>query len=259
MLPGVETTTLALVAAIVAFGGLVKGLVGFGYGIAGTALLSTVLEPATAVVVMILPALAANLSLLRELDREGLRSCVREFWPYVTAAAVGTLVGMALLEAVPRRALALALGLLTLGYVASEQPFVPLPGRTGFEAVCRLPGASVKAVLGVLSGATFGASNVGVQVVAYLDTLDLDRSTFVGVLAMVLVGVSVVRVAAAFALGLYGGGALSLSVLAVVPGLLGVSVGGLGRRYVPDRALTAGTFLLLAVVGFRLTGRGLGL
>ena len=258
MLGGVEPSTLALVVAIVAFGGVVKGLAGFGYGIAGTALLATVLDPATAVVVMILPTLAANLSLLRELDRAGLRSCLRRFWPYLGAAVVGTLLGMALLDSIPRRALALALGLLTLGYVTTKQPYLTVPGRARFDAFCRLPGAPVKAVLGLLSGITFGASNVGVQVVAYLDTLDLDRSTFVGVLAMVLVGVSGVRVAAAFALGLYGAGSLSLSVLAVVPGLVGVTLGGAGRTRVPDRYLTAGTLLLLGVVGLRLTAAGTG-
>jgi hypothetical protein len=65
-------------------------------------------------------------------------------------------------------------------------------------------------------------------------------------------------VAAAFALGLYGAGSLSLSVLAVVPGLVGVTLGGIGRTRVPDRYLTGGTFLLLGVVGIRLTATGMG-
>lgn len=54
----------------------------------------------------------------------------------------------------------------------------------------------------------FGASNIAVQVVADLDRLDRDRATSVGVLAMVLVGISTVRVGAAWTLGLYGSGSL---------------------------------------------------
>lgn len=40
----------------------------------------------------------------------------------------------------------------------------------------------------------FGSSNVAVQVVAYHDSLSLDRHTFVGVLAMILVGISSLRI-----------------------------------------------------------------
>jgi uncharacterized membrane protein YfcA len=254
-----DLVSLLLVVGIVAFGGLVKGLAGFGYGIAGTALLAMVLEPATAVVVMILPTLTANLSLLRELDRESIRSCLISFGPYLGAALVGTLTGMALLESIPQQMLALALGLLTLGYTITKQSSVTVPGRGRFDAFCRLPGPSVKMTVGFVSGAIFGASNVGVQMVAYLDTLDLKRATFVGVLAMILVGVSGARIAAAFGLGLYGSGALSLSVLAVVPGLVGVAIGGVGRTYISEQYLQLGTIALLVVIGVRLTTKGFGL
>jgi uncharacterized membrane protein YfcA len=259
MAVGVPTETLLVVAGVVAFGGLIKGVAGFGYGVASTAILATVLSPTTAVVVMILPALAANASLMGELDGEGLRSCITRFWPYLGAALVGTLLGMAVLDAIPRGPLALALGTLTLGYVLLKQPYVALPGADRAAAVCLRPGGGVKASLGFVSGVVFGASNVGVQVVAYLDTLDLDRSTFVGVLAMVLVGISMVRVVTAFALGLYGGSALPLSVAAVVPGLVGVRLGTSVRRFVPERAQTRGTLALLAVIGARLTATGFGL
>jgi hypothetical protein len=76
---------------------------------------------------------------------------------------------------------------------------------------------------GLLSGLVFGASNVGVQVVAYLKSLDLDHATFVGVVAMVFLGISSVRVVAAGVLGLYEDGSLlALSTVAAAPGLVGV-------------------------------------
>jgi hypothetical protein len=78
---GVPTGTLLVVAGIVASWALTRGVAGFGYGVASTAILATVLSPATAVVVVILPALAANASLLGELDREGLRSCAERSGP----------------------------------------------------------------------------------------------------------------------------------------------------------------------------------
>lgn len=254
---GVATDTLALVLVVLVAGGLVVGVAGFGGAILWTAGLATLLDPATAVVVVILPMLATNVQLVGELDRGSLSACVERFWPYVLAAVVGTLLGMALLNRIPAAVLALGLGMLTAGYVLGTQPYVTVPGRATFGDRCFRPTVRWKAALGLGSGVVFGASNVAVQVVAYLDALDLDRSTFVGVLALILVGVSVVRVAAAWLLGLYDApGALPLSVLGVVPGMVGVAAGQRLRPRIPARYQTAGTLLLLSVIAVRLTVTG---
>lgn len=257
---GFEPPMLALVFGVVFAGGLVKGVAGFGYAITSTAVLATLLDPSVAVVVMILPMLVANLRLVGDLGVAALRSCVRRFWPYVSAAAVGTLAGMSLLGRIPRGALLFGLGAFTLAFVAVSQPYVTLPGGDRFRAVCFTEGDAAKVGLGLVSGAVFGATNVGVQVVAYLDTLDLDRRTFAGVLSMVLVGVSAVRVAAAWRLGLYGGdGAVFASAAAAVPGLVGVSAGRQVRAALPERLTTAGALALLGVIGGRLLLAGAGL
>ena len=253
----VATPLLPLVFGIVFVGGLVVGIAGFGYALVATAGLAAVLDPSDAVVLMVIPVLAANVSLTRELDRDGLRSCVRRFWPYVLAAVVGTLVGMAVLRQVPTAGLALALGLFTLAYVVLAQDQVAIPGRDRVATWCFRDRTAAKVGLGLVSGFIFGASNVGVQVVAYLDRLELDRSTFVGVLAMILVGVSGMRVVAAAWLGLYGsGGLVLLSVAAVVPGLVGVELGRRVRPRIPVRYQTGGVYLLLMVIGVRLTMAG---
>ena len=255
---GVGAATVATVLAVLFVGGVVMGIAGFGYALVGTATLAALLDPATAVVVMILPMLATNVQLLTELDRESLSTCFARFRPYLAAAIVGTLLGMVLLDRIPSDVLALGLGVLTLGYVGLTQPYVTVPGRAAATDYCFRPTGPAKAALGFASGVVFGASNVAVQTVAYLDSLELDRSTFVGVLAMVLVGISVVRVAAAWLLGLYDApGALSLSLLGIVPGLVGVAAGQRVRSSVPERARTAGTLLLLGVIGVRLTAKGL--
>lgn len=256
-MPALTTTTLGIVAAVVLFGGLVKGTVGFGYAIASTAILATFLDPSTAVVLMILPMLAANLSLLGELRRDELASCIARFWPYVLAAMVGTVLGMLALEAVPAAELTLGLGLFTLAYVLTKQPWVSLPGERWVTETCFTTGLLAKTGLGFLSGVVFGVSNVGVQVVAYLDSLSLDRSTFVGVLAMILVGISGLRVGVAWGLGLYGtGGLLGYSALLALPGVGGVVLGGRLRAHLPERAQLGGVILLLTVIGVRLLSSG---
>lgn len=254
---GVPPATLAVVLGVLLVGGLVMGVAGFGYAVVGTTTLALVLDPATAVVVMILPMLATNVQLVTELDADALVSCARRFWPYVAAATVGTLLGMGLLARIPTAPFALGLGLLTALYVLGRQPYVAVPGEAALRDVCFRTGAGAEGALGFASGLVFGASNVAVQVVAYLDSLDLDRSTFVGVLAMVLVGISTLRVAAAWYLGLYdAAGALPLSVTGIVPGVVGVAVGRRARGRVPERYRTAGTLLLLGVIAARLTLSG---
>lgn len=257
MVAGYSASLLALVFAVVLFGGLVKGLVGFGYAIASTAILATVLGPTTAVVAMILPTMVANLALLGELDADGLRTCVARFWPFVGAAMVGTLGGMLALADVPRSLLALSLGGFTLGYALVQQDYVALPGESVVARRCFTEGTGAKVGLGLVSGAIFGAGNVAVQVVAYLDNLSLDRSTFASVLAMILVGISAVRVGVAWTLGLYEAGSVfALSVLAVLPGFAGVFLGRRLRNFAPARLLDAGVAVLLAAVGVRLLVAG---
>jgi len=112
-------------------------------------------------------------------------------------------------------------------------------------------------LLGFLSGIVFGASNVGVQVVAYLRTLSLDRSTFVGVVAVVFLGIGIVRVGAAWTFGLYGSPAvLALSVAAAVPGLVGVALGRRLRSTIPRCVQELVVYLLLAVIGGTLVRSG---
>jgi hypothetical protein len=249
----------AVIFAVVFAGGLVTGATGFGFAIVATASLASLFEPQTAVVVVIIPILAANFSLVRELDRRALASCVSRFWSFVAGAVLGTVAGMVALSAIPAGPLVLALGLFTLLYVAVAQPWVELPGEAWVDEFCLVETHSRKGFLGAVAGAVFGASNVGVQVVAYLESLDLDHRTFVGVVAMIFLGVGLVRVVAAWLLGLYGSSALvSVSVAAAVPGLVGVAAGKHLRDRIDPRTRDAVVYLLLAVIGAKLAADGAG-
>lgn len=248
----------ALIAAVVFAGGFVTGVTGFGYAIFATATLASVLDPQTAVVIVIIPFLAANVSLVRELDRSGLRSCARRFWPFVAAAAAGTVAGMIGLARVSPAPLAAGLGLFTLAYVAIEQTWLAVPGQAWLAEVCVGESRPKKAVLGLVSGAVFGATNAGVQVIAYLEAFDLDHSTFAGVVAMMFLGIGGVRVAVAWWLGLYDSTDLVvLSTFAAVPGLVGVVTGKRLRPRISPAQRDGAVYVLLSVIGAKLLGDGL--
>ena len=110
--------------------------------------LATVIDPATAVVFMIIPILAVNLSLVCDLTRDELRTCSRRFGPLIGVALVGTVVGMAVLSRIPTGPLRVGLGVLTLGFVATAQRRIPPQcGRQvgSVRSLKRMLGCSVSA------------------------------------------------------------------------------------------------------------------
>lgn len=255
-----DLLTLALVVLVVVLlAGLVNGIAGFGFALLSTAALATVLDPATAVVFVILPILVVNLTLASELESQDLRTCGRRFWPLLGAALVGTIVGMAALERIPAAPLRFGLGLLTLGYVALTQPVVPVPGLASTRETCFVERPAAMVGVGAISGVIFGATNVGVQLVAYLRSCDLRHGLFVGVVAVVFLGLNAVRVGLAGLLGLYPSLAVvGLSLGAALPALLGAR---LGARLRPGIATEHREWLVLALlglVGARLVLGGLG-
>ena len=71
MILGVSLELFVLIGIILFIGGLVTGVTGFGYALISTTTLAVVLDPRTAVVLMIIPVIIANLTLVGELDRTG--------------------------------------------------------------------------------------------------------------------------------------------------------------------------------------------
>jgi uncharacterized membrane protein YfcA len=250
---------VGLLFVIVVISGMVNGLAGFGFAVVGTMALATVVDPAAAVVLMIIPMLAANITLVSELSTEELRSCGRRFGPLVVSALIGTIVGMIVLDSLPGGPLRIGLGLITLGFVASQQQAVALPSF-GTEGGSTLSSSPAMVAIGGVSGLLFGATNVGVQLVAYLRSQDLSHGLFVGVVAMVFVGINVLRVGAAGVLGLYPSlTVFGLSVVAAVPAVGGVALGSRLRSRVSSQLRRRLVLGLLTVIGIRLLLGGLGI
>ncbi|QCC47966.1 sulfite exporter TauE/SafE family protein [Halobellus limi] len=260
MTPTLTLTLVAAVTLVVVVAGATNGLAGFGFAVVGTMALATVIDPATAVVFMIVPILAVNVSLVRDLSSEELRTCSRRFWPLIAAALVGTVVGMAALDSVPEAPLRVGLGLLSLGFVLTAQRRFPLPPwlAVGDSDAGRTPLSM--AGVGAVSGLLFGGTNVGVQLIAYLRSFDLSHGLFVGVVALVFLGLNGIRVILAAALGLYPSATVAgASVVAVVPAVAGVAIGKRLRSAVGERPRRVLVLGLLTLVGVRLVTGGLGI
>jgi len=250
----------ATIALVVGVAGAVNGVAGFGFAVVGTMVLAATLDPATAVAFMIVPMFAVNLALVGDLSRAELRTCGKRFAPLLVAALVGTILGMTLLDRLPGAPLRILLGLVSLGFVAANQRVFSLPALpvASDREVADAP--LVMAAVGAASGVLFGATNVGVQLVAFVRSFDLSHGLFVGVVALVFVGINGLRVGAAAALGLYPDLGLALaSAAAAVPAVAGVAVGKRLRERVSERLRRAVVLGLLTVIGVRLVLGGAGI
>ena len=256
---GPSPVFVAGIAAVILVAGAVNGLAGFGFALVGTMALASVVDPATAVVFMILPVMAVNLSLARDLSADQLRTCGRRFGPLVAAALVGAVAGMAVLQRLPQAPLKLGLGLVTLAFVATAQRAVTIPGLAATRDRCFVETGPAMTGVGAVSGLLFGGTNVGVQVVAYVRSCDLSHGLFVGVVAMVFLGLNGVRVAAAGALGLYPGlDVVAASAIAAVPAVAGVAVGKRLRFRASESRRRAVVLGLQTAIGVRLLLAGAG-
>lgn len=251
---------IGLLVVSVFTAGAINGIAGFGFAIVGTMVLATVINPATAVVFMIVPILSVNLSLVRDLSSAELLTCGRRFGLLILAALVGTILGMLVLERVPEAPLRIGLGLLSIAFVASVQETIEIPGLERAKEGCFVESRLAMIGVGGASGLIFGGTNVGVQLIAYLRSCDLTHGVFVGVVAMVFLGLNAIRVGAAGVLGLYPSRTVAgLSLAAAIPAIAGVAVGKRLRNNVGGRQRRAVVLGLLTVIGIRLFLGGLGL
>jgi uncharacterized membrane protein YfcA len=258
--PTLTPVLAGAVFVVVLVAGALNGVAGFGFALVGTMALATVVDPATAVVFMILPILSVNLALVRELSVAQLRTCGRRFGPLVAAALVGTVVGLLALDVVPTGPLRVGLGVVSLAFVVNAQEAVTVPGVERAKEGCFVESTPAMVAVGGLSGVLFGGTNVGVQFIAYVRSCDLSHGLFVGVVAMVFLGLNGVRVLAAGALGLYPNATVFLaSAAAALPAVAGVAVGSRLRDAVSERRRRAAVLGLLTVVGVRLVLGGLGI
>jgi uncharacterized membrane protein YfcA len=257
---GLSPTIIVGIVAVVLVAGAVNGLAGFGFALVGTMALATAMDPATAVVFMIAPILAVNLSLVRDLSVSELQTCASRFAPLMLAALVGTLLGLVALDRVDQGPLKVGLGMVSLAFVATAQRTVSVPGLDRAREGCFVETTPAMIGVGGVSGVLFGGTNVGVQLIAYIRSCDLSHGVFVGVVAMVFVGLNGIRIGAAAALGLYPNSTIVVaSVAAALPAIVGVGVGKRLRSTVDERHRRAGVLGLLFVIGVRLVLGGLGI
>lgn len=227
--------------------GLVKGITGMGLPTVAMGLLGTVMPPASAAAILVIPSFVTNVWQL--FSGPSVVPLVRRLWPMVLCIFLGTIVGSALLVRVDPVWSGFGLGVALIVYA-------------GYALVA--PAFSVSAllerwlspVIGLITGVVTGATGVFVMpAVPYLSSLNMNREELVQAL-----GLSFTISTVALAVGLVVHGAfqvsqLGTSAMAIIPALIGMWAGQYVRMRISPKRFRQCFLLFLVLLGLELGAR----
>jgi uncharacterized protein len=235
------TSTWILIGGTFLLAGLVKGVIGMGLPTVAMGLLALALPPAEAAALLVVPSLVTNVWQLLAGPRFG--ALARRLWPMMAGVFVGTVAGAGVLAS--DRA---GLASIGLGVALAIYAIVGLAGLKMAIAARRESwlGPAVGAATGLVTGAT---GVFVIPAVPYLQAIGLERDELMQALGL---SFTVSTIALAFGLlrvDAWHPGSIWLSVLALVPALLGMQVGQMLRL-----RIAAPTFRRVFFAGLLLLG-----
>lgn len=227
--------------------GLVKGVTGMGLPTVAMGLLGTVMPPAEAAAMLVIPSFVTNAWQL--LAGPATTRLLSRLWPMMLGILIGTVAGSALLVRVNPLLSGLGLGTALMVYAAYAllSPALSVPPRLE---------RWLSPVIGLVTGVITGATGVFVMpAVPFLQALRLDRDELVQAL-----GLSFTVSTVALALGLVTHGAfrleqLGLSATAIIPALAGMWLGQTVRVRITPKLFRQCFLLFLALLGLELASR----
>nr|WP_288355128.1 sulfite exporter TauE/SafE family protein [uncultured Pseudomonas sp.] len=229
--------------------GLVKGVTGMGLPTVAMGLLGTVMAPAAAAAILVVPSFVTNLWQL--FSGPALAPLLRRLWPMMLCIVLGTLAASTLLVVATPLWSGFWLGIALIVYAlyALLAPALRVSARLE---------RWLSPVVGLATGVVTGATGVFVMpAVPYLGSLNLSRDELVQAL-----GLSFSVSTLALAIGLYWHGAFQVSQLgtstaAIVPALLGMWLGQRLRARISPVRFRQCFMAFLILLGLELAARPL--
>ncbi|MPS69829.1 MULTISPECIES: sulfite exporter TauE/SafE family protein [Novosphingobium] len=240
-----------IVAIIVTFfaAGVVKGVTGMGLPTVAMGVLGSLLSPLEAAALLLVPSFVTNVWQLLAGPRFGM--LIRRLWPMMLTILVGTVFGSMLLTGGRTDLATVSLGVILVIYAAYTLLAKPYHVSPRWEPW-------LSPAVGLITGLVTGATGVFViPAVPYIQSLDLERDDLVQAL-----GLSFTVSTIALAVGLFWHGAapvgnLLISMLAVIPALLGMAAGQVLRIRISPPLFRRLFLLFLLLLGLEMALHGL--
>jgi uncharacterized membrane protein YfcA len=246
-----DATLIALAAAIFVLAGFVKGVIGLGLPTIAMGLLGSLIAPAEAAALLVIPSVVTNLWQMA--GGAGLGPLLRRLWPMLVGVCLGSWIGAGLLTGSGTRTAMAGLGAALVAYAAIGL----LPRR-----LPRVPPrheAWAGPLVGTATGLVTGATGVFViPAVPYLGALGLSRDELVQALGLSFTVSTLALAVGLGAEGVFNEGLAWGSVLALAPALVGMGLGNALRRRVSPETFRRWFFFGLLALGAQLLARGLG-
>ncbi|WP_406857574.1 sulfite exporter TauE/SafE family protein [Alsobacter sp. KACC 23698] len=241
-------SAVLMVGGTFLFAGLVKGVIGLGLPTVAMGLLGLAMRPVEAAALLLVPSLVTNVWQL--LAGPCTNALLVRLWPMLLGVVAGTLAGSGLIVGATTGPATTSLGvaLVLYGALGLAKPQLRVPPASEVWA-----GPLVGAVTGFVTGAT---GVFVIPAVPYLGSLGLERDELVQAL-----GLSFTVSTLALAGGLAIHGALTFtasgtSLLAIVPALVGMALGGRLRARAHPELFRLFFFAGLLLLGGQLIWRG---
>lgn len=225
--------------------GYVKGVIGMGLPTVAMAMLGLLLEPMQAVALLIIPSLVTNV--WQFLAGASKLAAIKRLWIMLVFVCIGTGFGIHFLvkstSAWPNILLGIVLAIYSIN--AFFHPKFAIPLR--FEKL-------LSPFIGIATGALAGATGVFViPAVPYISSMNLSRDGLIQALGL---SFTVSTIALAVALGFnasYSPENLLLSLLAVVPAIVGMYAGQISRDRISPLTFRKYLFGALFILGLYMT------
>ncbi|MBD3679368.1 MAG: sulfite exporter TauE/SafE family protein [Rhodobacteraceae bacterium] len=230
----------------VIFAGISKGGFGSNASFAATPLLALILEPAQAIGLL--------MPLLLLMDFSALKPYWRKWdWPASVALMVGgvpgVLAGVALFKVADPDVFRLLIGVIAIGFVL----FQVGRGR-GLIPMARRPLSERWGLLfGALSGFTSFVSHAGGPLAAvYLLSKPISKTAYQATTVITFTVVNVMKLTAYLAIGVFDSSMVMANIYLAPAAVLGVWLGVVMHRAMPERWFFGVTYVLLLITGSKL-------
>ena len=243
-----DPVLLAVAAFGLFFAGIVKGTTGIGYSSCALPFLVPVVGLQQAIVLIVMPAILSNIVVAFSAGH--FREIFARFWPLYVATPLGIVVGVAFLSSIDQRLSIAVLGTVIVAYAAMSllQPNLALK-----QPWDRIHNAPVGFATGLLTGLT--GSQV-MPLLPYMMGLHLEPNRLIQAINLAVTITSIFLGMGLLLSGLMDMPSLGLSMLAVIPAVVGVSLGNRVRGLLPVLLFRRLMLCVLLAIGLMFVLRG---
>lgn len=239
-----SAASLLMIALTFFLAGMVKGVTGMGLPTVAMGILGTIMPPAGAAALLLVPSFVTNV--LQLLSGPSFAGLALRLWAMMLTILLGTIAGAWLMANDADGWTTMGLGAALMLYAGFSLAARQLSVPRNLEPI-------LSPLVGIVTGVITGATGVFVvPAVPYLQALGLTKDDLIQAL-----GLSFTSSTVALAIGLTSGGALqfdnmSTSALALAPALFGMWCGQKVRNAISPATFRRGFLICLLLLGLEL-------